>query len=249
MVDLPLNGRNYQQLILLAPGMQPVTNMLTTSMTGRSATFTAAGSRPEAQAILLDGTDVQGYYMHGSGSTMLGTSLGVEGIEEFKTLTNTYSAEFGGAGTAINMVTKGGTNQLHGSAYDYLRNSVFDARNYFDPLSGPPSFRRNQFGGSVGGPVKKDSTFFFVNYEGYRQALGETVVSFVPDLNAHNMLLPCSALTGVAACTGHPPRHWSPLPPQTPLPRRACCRTILQQGLGRKLATERLTIQQSGKGR
>ena len=207
MVDLPLNGRDYAQLILLAPGMQPVTNMSTSSMTGRASTFAAAGSRPQGQAILLDGTDIQGFYQHGSGSTMLGTSLGVEGIAEFKTLTNTYSAEFGGEGTAINMVTKGGTNQFHGSAYDYLRNSVFDARNYFDPLSGPPSFRRNQFGGSVGGPVKKDSTFFFVNYEGYRQALGETVVSFVPDQNAHNMQLPCSALSGApftAECASVP---------------------------------------------
>ena len=109
MVDLPLNGRDYNQLIILAPGMQPVTNNLQSSLMGRATTFMVGGARPEGQAILLDGTDVQGYYMQGSGLTMLGTSLGVDGIAEFETLTNTYSAEFGGTGTAIDMVTKAGT--------------------------------------------------------------------------------------------------------------------------------------------
>ncbi len=201
MVDLPLNGRDYNQLIILAPGMQPVTNNLQSSLMGRATTFMVGGARPEGQAILLDGTDVQGYYMQGSGLTMLGTSLGVDGIAEFETLTNTYSAEFGGTGTAINMVTKAGTNQLHGSAYDFLRNSAFDARNYFDPVKGPPPFRRNQFGGSVGGPIKRDSRFFFVNYEGYRQALGQTVFGYVPDLNAHSGQLPCGAAPSLTCNT------------------------------------------------
>ena len=202
MVDLPLNGRNFQQLILLAPGMQPVTNAVGSNMTGRGQTFTVGGARPEGQAILLDGTDVQGFYQHGAGATMLGTSLGVESIAEFETMTNTYSAEFGGAGSVINGVTKAGTNALHGSAYEYLRNSAFDARNYFDLPNGPPGFKRNQFGGSLGGPIKKDSTFFFVNYEGYRQDLGETVLSFVPDLAAHSGQLPCSAVTHIPCTAG-----------------------------------------------
>ena len=197
MVDLPLNGRDYNQLLLLAPGMQPVTNNVQSSTGGRTSTFIVGGTRPEGQSILLDGTDVQGYYMHGSGLGALGTSLGVDSIAEFETLTSTYSAEFGGMGLAINMATKGGTNQIHGTAYDYLRNSAFDARNYFDLPNGPPPFRRNQFGGSVGGPIKKDSTFFFINYEGYRQYLGETVSGYVPDAAAHNGQLPC----GTSICT------------------------------------------------
>ena len=219
MVDLPLNGRNFQQLVLLAPGMQPITNAVGSNMTGRGQTFTVGGARPEGQAILLDGTDVQGFYQHGAGATMLGTSLGVESIAEFETMTNTYSAEFGGAGSVVNGVTKAGTNTLHGSAYEYLRNSAFDARNYFDLPNGPPGFKRNQFGGSLGGPIKKDSTFFFVNYEGYRQDLGKTVLSFVPDLNAHSGILPCSAVT-------HIPCQGSRRPSPYPRPRSNCWRTI-----------------------
>ena len=139
MVDLPLNGRNLPAIDPSGAGNAAGHEQSGhPHLTGRAATFTVGGARPEGQAILLDGTDVQGYYMHGSGLTMLGTSLGVDGIAEFETLTNTYSAEFGGAGSAINMVTKAGTNQLHGSAYEYLRNSVFDARNYFDLPNGPP---------------------------------------------------------------------------------------------------------------
>src|SRR5262249_9116039 len=98
--------------------------------------------------------------------------------------TNTYGAEFGGNGGGINAVTKSGTNLWHGSGYEFLRESIFDARNYFDPLSGPPSFHRSQFGGTFGGPIKKDQLFFFVNYEGLRQALGQTSISTVPDATA-----------------------------------------------------------------
>ncbi|HVV43980.1 MAG TPA: hypothetical protein VHC72_02215, partial [Bryobacteraceae bacterium] len=93
--------------------------------------------------------------------------------------TNTYSAQFGGNGAVVNAITKSGTNALHGSAYEFLRNSVLDARNFFDAQK--PPFRRNQFGGSLGGPIKKDKLFFFVNYEGLQQLLGESRVAFVPD--------------------------------------------------------------------
>ena len=155
----------------------------------------SGGERGEGAPVLLDGANIINYWDHGSGASVLGTSLGVEGIAEFQTITGTYSAEFGGNGTVINMVSRSGANQLHGSAYDYLRNSAFDARNYFDSLTGPPSFRRNQFGGAVGGPVKKDSTFYFVNYEGLRQALGVTSVTSVPDANAHLGILPTATVT------------------------------------------------------
>jgi len=137
----------------------------------------------------LDNTNVQDFWNHGQGSAVLGTTLGVEAIAEFSTQTNTYGAQFGGAGAAINAVTRSGTNQFHGSIFEYFRNSALDARGPFD---GPklPTFRQNQFGASLGGPIRKDKTFFFTNYEGLRRGLGLTRVTFVPDANAHNGILP-----------------------------------------------------------
>jgi len=182
MRALPLNGRNVEQLILLSPGVQLVTIEASNSFFGRQANYSVAGGRAEGQAFLLDNQDMQNFYGHGIGASGIGTSLGVEGIAEFQTLTNTYSAQFGGNGAAINSVSKGGTNLFHGSAYEFLRNSALDARFFYDPAR-IPEFRRNQFGGSVGGPVKKDKAFFFANYEGLRQLFGETKVANIPDAN------------------------------------------------------------------
>src|SRR5690242_19251703 len=114
----------------------------------------------------------------------MGTTLGIEAISEFSVLTNTYSAQFGGNGSVVNAVSKSGTNSFHGSAYEFLRNSALDARNFFDGSSAPP-FRQNQFGGSLGGPIKKDKLFFFVNDEELRRSLGRTVIGLIPDANAH----------------------------------------------------------------
>jgi len=170
--DLPLNGRNFQQLILLAPGVN-VAQTATTSFYGKGDTYSVAGGRPEGQAYLLDGTDIVNFFGHGSGAGSLGTSLGIDAIAEFQTLTNTYSAQFGGNGAVVNAVSKSGTNAFHGSGFEFLRNSALDARDFFTTLShSPPPFRRNQFGGSIGGPIKKDKLFFFANYEGLRQSLG-----------------------------------------------------------------------------
>ena len=182
MRELPLNGRNFEQLMLLAPGVQQTVGQ--GSFYGQGANFSVAGSRPEGEAFLLDGVNTSGFWNHGTGSGALGTQLGIEAIQEFETLTNTYGAQYGGNGAVVNAATKSGTNGFHGSAYEFLRNSDLDARGFFD-LKSPPPFRRNQFGGSVGGPVKKDKAFFFVNYEGIRQLLGETKVATVPDAAAH----------------------------------------------------------------
>src|SRR5262249_35995843 len=132
---------------------------------------------------LLDNTNIQGFWNHGSGSGVMGTTLGVEAIAEFSVLTNTYSAQFGGNGAVVNAVSKSGTNELHGSAYEFLRNSALDARNFFDTTK--PAFKQNQFGGSLGGPIKKDKLFFFLNDEELRRSLGQTVVALVPDAQAH----------------------------------------------------------------
>ncbi len=210
--ELPLNGRNFEQLILLAPGVQPSSGSPKTALYGRSASFSISGARPEGQAELLDGANIQGYWNRGSGASIIGTSLGIEGIAEFQTLTGIYGAQFGGNGSVINAATKSGTNTIHGSMYDFIRNSVFDTRNYFDPASGAPSFRRNQFGGSIGFPFRKDRTFGFLNYEGVRQQLGQVLVSNVPNVNARAGYLPCTiGAPATPACLAVQPG--APAPP------------------------------------
>ena len=195
MRELPLNGRNFEQLILLAPGAVSYPAGGSSALVGRAATFSISGARPEGHAILLDGENLQDWWQRGSGANVSGTSLGVEAIAEFQTLTNTYSAQFGGNGSVVNAATKSGTNEFHGSAFDFLRNSAMDARNFFDRTTSPPAFRKNQYGGSVGGPIKKNKLFFFANYEGIRQLLGGSSLITVPDNNARNGLVPCNLAT------------------------------------------------------
>jgi hypothetical protein len=186
--DLPLNGRNFTDLVALVPGVaagsQVGNSGVPNLLYGVENNFSVSGARSEGQAYLLDSTDIQGFWNHGSGSGVMGTTLGIEAIAEFSVLTNTYSAQFGGNGAVVNAVSRSGTNAFHGSAYEFLRNSALDARNFFDGSS-TPAFRQNQFGGSLGGPIKRDKLFFFVNDEELRKALGQTVIALVPDANAH----------------------------------------------------------------
>jgi Carboxypeptidase regulatory-like domain len=231
MVDLPLNGRNFEQLISLAPGVTPA-GAGTTTLYGIGPSFSIAGARTEGTQYLLDNENMADFWNHQAGSQVLGTSLGVEGIQEFTMLTNTYSTQFGGNGAVMNAVSKSGTNELHGSAYEFLRNSALDSRSYFDltPSLQPykPAFRRNQFGGSLGGPIKKNRLFFFANYEGFRQALGQTTTGVgVPEPyiigDGVTGQLPCSAQTGNASCpasayTTPTPTPGSSANPIMPLP-------------------------------
>ena len=185
--DLPLNGRNFTDLITLVPGVaggSQIGNGGANLLYGLENNFSVSGARSEGQAYLLDGTDIQGFWAHGSGSGVMGTTLGIEAIAEFSVLTNTYSAQYGGNGAVVNTVSKSGTNNWHGSAYEFLRNSALDARNFYDGSS-VPAFRQNQFGGTFGGPIKKDKLFFFVNDEELRKSQGQTEVSYVPDALAH----------------------------------------------------------------
>ena len=185
--DLPLNGRNFTDLVALIPGVSAgsqIGNGGSNLLYGTQNNFAVSGARSEGQAYLLDSTDIQGFWNHGSGSGVMGTTLGIEAISEFSVLTNTYGAQFGGNGAVVNAVSKAGTNSFHGSAYEFFRNSALDARNFFDG-SKVPAFRQNQFGGTFGGPIKKDKLFFFVNDEELRKSLGQTVVALVPDANAH----------------------------------------------------------------
>ena len=186
MRELPLNGRDFEQLIQLAPGVQNYyagssaigTGTGANMREGRDPSISVAGGRPEGQALLMDDQSLETFYNRGLGS-ITGSSLGIDAIGEFQTLVNTYSAQFGGAGAVMNAVSKSGTNDFHGSAYWFLRNSAMDARNFTDP-STVPAFRRNQYGGTLGGPLKKDKVFFFVNYEGVRSSQGFSQVVTVP---------------------------------------------------------------------
>lgn len=180
MRELPLNGRNFEQLIQLAPGVQNYYAGSTGAnmREGRDPAISIAGSRPEGQFYLMDDQNLETFYNRGIGS-ITGSSLGVDAIGEFQLLTNTYGAQFGGAGAVMNAVSKSGTNDFHGSLFWFLRNSDLDARNFTDP-STTPSFRRNQYGGTFGGPAKKDKVFFFSNYEGIHQLQGVSNVAIVP---------------------------------------------------------------------
>jgi outer membrane receptor protein involved in Fe transport len=189
--SLPLNGRSFQQLALLQPGVQAALAAGNDVVGGRTPKISINGARPEQNNFLLDGTDINNVYNKTPGSAA-GVLLGVDAVLEFQVLTNAYSAEFGrSAGGVINAVTRSGTNSVHGSVFEFHRNSALDARNFFDPPGQPkPDFYRNQFGASGGGPIARDRTFFFGAYEGLIERLGVTGVTAVPDDNARNGVLP-----------------------------------------------------------
>jgi hypothetical protein len=194
IVDLPLNGRDWAQLATLQPGVTSVASLQNASTAGSrgfrgyGAQLTISGTRPQWNDYRLDGISINDFSNSGPGSVTGGT-LGVDAIQEFSVSSSNYSAEFGRAtGGVISAISRSGSNNLHGDAYEFFRNSALDARNYFD---GPkvPTFRRNQFGGRMGGPIYKDRTFFFGDYEGLRQYLGVTQVVTVPSIDARNGLI------------------------------------------------------------
>jgi hypothetical protein len=149
------------------------------------------GARPQQNNYRLDGISIEDFANGGSGS-VLGGNVGVDSIEEFSVLTSNISAEYGRtSGGVINAVTRSGTNQFHGSAYEFLRNSALDAANFFDNAGGiqKPPFKRNQFGASAGGPIRKDKIFIFGDYEGIRQSKGIANLVNVPSDAARNGFL------------------------------------------------------------
>lgn len=185
--DLPLNVRSYAELATLQVGVTKF-KIFSGPMNGIGVQLSFAGSRPDSNAYLLDGADINNVYNKAPNSGT-GGIIGVEAVREFQVLTNTYSAQFGRSmGGQLVAVTRSGTNAFHGSAYEFYRNDNLDARNFFDDEK--PEFKRNQFGFSLGGPIIKDKTFFFGNYEGFREALGVTTISTVPDERARQGILP-----------------------------------------------------------
>src|SRR5213596_2378580 len=189
--ELPLNGRSFDQLITLNVGVSNATS--NTLDSGAWNMFSVAGKRPETNRYTINGVDWVGGAATGQFITPNGASrqlLGVEAVREFNVLTDTYGAEYGKrAGGQITVVTSSGTNQVHGSVFEYLRNSALDARNFFDDTIGTPPFKRNQFGGAVGGPLKKDKMFLFGTYEGFQERLARSSASIVPGTFARQGLL------------------------------------------------------------
>ncbi len=187
--NLPLNGRSYDLLTLLNPGVVNFTWEKTGGIGISNSTtanmFSVSGNRPQQNLFLLNGVEFSGAAennMTPGGAS--GQLLGIDAVREFNLLRDTYGAEYGKKpGGQISIVTQSGSNQVHGSLFEFLRDNALDAPNYFDAGSAPP-FQRNQFGGSIGGPVKKDKTFVFVNYEGFIENLHQTSVAFVPDAQA-----------------------------------------------------------------
>ena len=176
VLDLPLNGRNFSQLGLLQPGVVPITPGL--SQAGGSLRdgqgYAVNGQRPESNNFLIDGADnfnsVDGGFV---------IQPPIDSIAEFRILTHTANAEFGhNSGSTTNIITRSGSNAFHGAAWDFLRNDAMDAKSFF--AQGVEPLKRNQFGGTVGGPIKKDKTFFFLYYEGLRNRQGETSSATVP---------------------------------------------------------------------
>lgn len=199
--DLPLNGRDFFQLTYLQPGVRPSMNAGPNPFARGKITKAAVnGMRPTFNNVTVDGTDVNDPTYNVPTGGAAGAALGVEAIREFRILTNNYSAEYGrNAGSIVNAVTKSGTNDLHFSVFEFHRNSALDARNFFDPprdlarsrgLAEIPPFKRNQFGFTASGPIIRNKTFFFGNYEGLRERLGVTAVATVPTAAARQGILP-----------------------------------------------------------
>jgi hypothetical protein len=184
--ELPLNGRSYDLLLQLNPGIVNFTSQKTggtgISNSTTANNFAVSGNRPQQNIFLLNGVEYSGAAennMQPGGTS--GMLLGVDAVRELNVQRDTYSAELGKhPGGQVIIATQSGSNQWHGSVYQFLRNNALDAANFFDQGSAPP-FQRNQFGASVGGPVRVDNTFVFANYEGFRQNLHQTSAAFVPD--------------------------------------------------------------------
>lgn len=204
--NLPLNGRDWLQMAELHPGVVRARSVSTAatsnSVNGR---ISVSGQRPNATNFFLDGTDISVYSQaRPPGSVAQGLVLGVEAIREFRIVTSSFSAEYGGrSGGLVDVITKSGANDVHGSLFWFHRNDALDARNFFEP--GPaPEFRRHQFGASLGGPVQSNRTFFFVSYEGLREAKGDTSADITPNADARRGLLP-DPVTGVLDRVGVDP--------------------------------------------
>src|SRR2546428_4431957 len=197
--DLPLNGRSFLELMTLNAGV--IANRSNTT-DNNVPSFSIAGKRPDSNRFTMNAMDYVGNNACGTYTAPQGISgflLGVDAVREFNVLGHTYGAEYGKRAVAqVTIVTTSGTNQFHGSVFEYLRNNALDTRNFFDVANAPdptpvPPFQRNQFGGAVGGPIRKDKMFFFGNYEGVRERLAVSQFGYVPSSQVRQGLWPNAA--------------------------------------------------------
>jgi hypothetical protein len=193
--ELPLNQRSFTALVTQQPGMVLMTNSanvsqqspVTVALGAQGSMISANGMISQSMAYLVDGININTSGFGAPGTAAGGDVPGVEGIQEFKVLNQNYSAVYGGsAGAVVSFATRSGTNQFHGSAYEFFRNDVMDAREFFNDQGKKNPYRRNQFGATFGGPIKNEKTFFFINYEALRSRLTTTNIGTVPDLAARN---------------------------------------------------------------
>ena len=199
--SLPINGRTLDSLALLTPGMIPVRGKDTRALNGTTQEISGNGAR--GTEYTLDGTDIQHPILKTTPGGVSGLLLGMDSVQEFEVLNDAYPAYIGGSGGAtVNVITRRGTRSFHGSLYGFFRNSAMDARNFFDrdpsnpfERSAPPSFNRQQYGGSIGGPLPGEENTFFFSYEGLRERLGMTLINTVPNDDAREGMLPTGAVT------------------------------------------------------
>ena len=202
MTELPLDNRDLFSAVALEPGVAPDPSSAPSLLSsGKTAQVAINGIRPSMTNVLIDGMDATDPVWSFSPAGASGLFLGLDELAQVNVLTQTFSAEYGGHGGAvIDMITRSGSNQLHGSVWELNRNASLDAKNYFDLGATPiPPFVRNQFGAGIGGPVRRDRTFFFANYEGFRQVEASTAIATAPDALAHQGFLPSSS--NPAGCT------------------------------------------------
>lgn len=217
IAQVPLNARDLQSLAAIQPGV----NKTTTFQYGPEE-LSISGSRPDQNQYRQEGINTVLTSLGIAPANAVGVQLGVEAVKEFAVIGGNFSPEYGGAGGVVNLLFKSGTNQLHGSAYEYFRNSALDAQSPFSVEKTPPPFTRNQFGASVGGPIIKDKAFYFVNYEGLLQDLSNVQIAEFPDAMARGVGTPgnvaymtCAVLGSIPACTGQSPGTYEPVPTPT----------------------------------
>jgi len=206
LAELPLDNRDLFSAVALEPGVAPNPSSGPSLLSsGKSGQVAINGIRPTMTNVLIDGMDATDPVFGYSPAGASGFFLGLNELAEVRVLTQTFNAEYGGHGGAvIAMISKSGSNQMHGSLWELHRDASLDARNYFDLGASPiPPFVRNQFGAGVGGPLRRDRTFFFANYEGFREVQASTAIATLPDALAHQGLLPSAANS--SACSNATP--------------------------------------------
>jgi Carboxypeptidase regulatory-like domain/TonB-dependent Receptor Plug Domain/TonB dependent receptor len=195
IVNLPLNGRNYADLALLAPGVRrSVLGMDQNNANYRESSFNVNGLRSALNNFQVDGVDNNTYATSNQGYSNQSVQLSPDAVAEFKVQTNNFSAEYGRAGGAIvNVSVKSGSNAFHGAVWDYLRNTSLNAIGFFKPSLGKPIYQQNQFGGAFGGRIIRNKTFFFADYEGLRRATKSLSFQTIPTLDQRNGIFKTAA--------------------------------------------------------